>query len=30
MVLDPAGEQPDIVAADLREAAEQIILHDRD
>jgi 2-haloacid dehalogenase len=25
MVLDPAGEQPDIVARDLREAAEQII-----
>ncbi len=25
MVLDPTGEQPDIVARDLREAAEQII-----
>jgi 2-haloacid dehalogenase len=29
MVLDPVGEQPEIVAADLREAAEQIVLHDR-
>jgi 2-haloacid dehalogenase len=28
MVLDPAGEQPDIVVRDLREAAEQIIARD--
>jgi 2-haloacid dehalogenase len=28
MVLDPAGEQPDIVVRDLREAAEQMIARD--
>jgi 2-haloacid dehalogenase len=28
MVLDPAREQPDIVARDLREAAEQIVAHE--
>ena len=30
MVLDPAGEQPDIVGSDLREVAEGIIARERD
>jgi 2-haloacid dehalogenase len=29
MVLDPSGETPDIVGADLREVAEQIVARDR-
>ena len=29
MVLDPAGEQPDLVGADVREVAELIITRDR-
>ena len=30
MVLDPAGEQPDIISADLGELADPIIARDRD